>query len=73
MGRGSGGGRLGLIACDLMRVPAFALLLALTGHQSVSAAPKVRPIDFIQDDYAKALEEARSRKVPIFIDAWAPW
>jgi endonuclease YncB( thermonuclease family) len=55
-----------------MRIAPFALLLALAGHQSVSAAPSVRP-RFIQDDYARALEEARTRKVPIFIDAWAPW
>lgn len=27
----------------------------------------------IQDDWAAALAEARARKVPIFVDAWAPW
>ena len=30
-------------------------------------------VPFIADDYAKALHEARARKVPIFIEAWAPW
>jgi endonuclease YncB( thermonuclease family) len=25
------------------------------------------------DDYAGALAAARARKVPIFVDAWAPW
>jgi tetratricopeptide (TPR) repeat protein len=30
-------------------------------------------LHFIEDDYAAALNEARSREVPLFIDAWAPW
>jgi thiol-disulfide isomerase/thioredoxin len=28
---------------------------------------------FIEDDYARALAEARAAKKPLFIDAWAPW
>jgi tetratricopeptide (TPR) repeat protein len=31
------------------------------------------PIELIEDDYARALAEARARGVPLFIDAWAPW
>jgi len=31
------------------------------------------PIQFIEDDYARALSEARTRHVPLVIDAWAPW
>lgn len=34
-------------------------------------SPSVLP--FIEDDYARALAEARARKVPLFIEAWAPW
>jgi thioredoxin-like negative regulator of GroEL len=30
-------------------------------------------LHFIEDDYAAALNEARSREVPLFVDAWAPW
>ncbi len=30
-------------------------------------------VPFIADDYARAVAEARARKVPIFIEAWAPW
>ena len=30
-------------------------------------------VPFIQDDYTRALAEARARKVPLFIEAWAPW
>jgi hypothetical protein len=28
---------------------------------------------WISDDYPRALAEAKARKVPIFVDAWAPW
>lgn len=28
---------------------------------------------FIENDYAKALAEAREKKVPLFVDAWALW
>ncbi len=28
---------------------------------------------FVENDYEGALAEARARRVPLFIDAWAPW
>jgi hypothetical protein len=27
----------------------------------------------IEDDYPRALAAAKERKVPILVDAWAPW
>jgi len=43
-----------------------ALILALApAHKSA--------LPFIEDDYPKALAEARARKLPLFIEAWAPW
>lgn len=30
-------------------------------------------VRWTSDDYLKALSEAKARKVPIFVDAWAPW
>jgi hypothetical protein len=27
----------------------------------------------VEDDYDRALEEARKRSVPILVDVWAPW
>jgi tetratricopeptide (TPR) repeat protein/thiol-disulfide isomerase/thioredoxin len=38
---------------------------------SAKATPKT--IHFIENDYPKALAEARSTHRPLFIDAWAPW
>jgi thiol-disulfide isomerase/thioredoxin len=37
---------------------------------SLSAAPGVR---FVEDDYAKALAQAKAQKKLLFVDAWAPW
>jgi hypothetical protein len=45
----------------------FVLLL-------LSVAPEARAkLPFVEDDYARALEQARARNVPIFLEAWAPW
>ena len=30
-------------------------------------------VPFIDDDYGKALAEARAKNIPLFIEAWAPW
>jgi thioredoxin-like negative regulator of GroEL len=56
----------------------FALLvLAACGRASAVRLPPPleasTPIHFIEDDYARALSEARARGVPVFIDAWASW
>jgi hypothetical protein len=46
-------------------------LLALTS--ATSRAPAKMALPFIENDYAKALVQARARHVPIFVEAWAPW
>ncbi|HEX4383592.1 MAG TPA: hypothetical protein VH083_11600 [Myxococcales bacterium] len=28
---------------------------------------------FIQDDYEAARAESQARKVPLFVEVWAPW
>ncbi len=30
-------------------------------------------LPFIEDDYGRALAEARSKKLPMFVESWAPW
>jgi len=37
------------------------------------STPDGSPPRFIEDDYGRALAEARARGVPLFVDAWAPW
>ena len=43
-------------------------------------APKSAPgsswkpvVPFIDDDFGRALALAKSRKLPVFIEGWAPW
>jgi endonuclease YncB( thermonuclease family) len=43
-------------------------MFAISAH---AAAPARLP--FIENDYARALRDARARHVPIFVEAWAPW
>ncbi|HVP15047.1 MAG TPA: hypothetical protein VMS88_05860 [Terriglobales bacterium] len=63
------------------------LLLSLSLASLLAAAPAsaarapARPqasasrmvLPFVQDDYTRAVAEARARRVPLFIEAWAPW
>jgi hypothetical protein len=57
------------------RVFASVLAAAALGAALLAApAPAKKPaLPFIEDDYPRALAEARSKKVPIFVEAWAPW
>ena len=42
------------------------------GSHSMKSTP-AEVLPFIDDSYTKAVAEARARKVPIFVEAWAPW
>jgi len=59
---------------------ALACLLTMPGAcgapraaRATTSAAASETVPWIADDYAKALAEARARKVPIFIESWAPW
>ena len=57
-------------------VPWILLLAGAPAGAAAAAAPApARPmvVPFIQDDYARALNEAKAKKLPLFIEAWAPW
>jgi hypothetical protein len=30
-------------------------------------------VPFIENDYTRAVSEARTKNVPLFVEAWAPW
>ena len=49
------------------------LLLVLLAPALASATTKPTPLPFIQDDFAKARAQAIQRRVPIFVECWAPW
>ena len=49
-----------------------ALALALAAS-STPAAEIEKTLPFVSDDYPKALAEARAQRLPLFIEAWAPW
>jgi hypothetical protein len=61
-------------------MPRFAPI-ALAAGVLLSAGPPLAAADAGQidkvlpftADYAKALGEARAQKLPLFIEAWAPW
>ena len=52
--------------------PAVMRKLILTALLTLTALPALA-LPLIENDYAKALERARTKNVPIFVDAWAPW
>lgn len=58
-----------------MRLLVVAIVLVAASPvraPSEASAPK-QILPFIDDDYARALAQARHEKRPLFVDAWAPW
>ena len=53
--------------------PTLGLLVAGALAAPAAAADIEKALPFVADDYGKALAEARSQKLPLFIEAWAPW
>jgi hypothetical protein len=54
------------IACQREAAPRQA--------EAATAPAKASPVlPFIEDDYARALADAKQRNVPLFVEAWAPW
>ena len=54
------------------RKPLWLALAAATLLGASSAGPRPA-VPFIADDYRGALAQARAKKLPIFVEAWAPW
>jgi hypothetical protein len=59
----------------MIRFSKKPLWLALAASALLGAStPEPRPaVPFIADDYPGALAQARAKKLPIFVEAWAPW
>jgi tetratricopeptide (TPR) repeat protein len=51
----------------------LALALAAPALRAADAPPAPPVLPFVEDDYGRALEAARSKGLPLFVEAWAPW
>ncbi|MEO8504958.1 MAG: hypothetical protein ABI609_13755 [Acidobacteriota bacterium] len=51
--------------------PIAPLLLAALLAAPLAAATS--PLPWIEDDYARAVAQAKALKVPLFLEASAPW
>ena len=45
------------------------ILLTLFAVTALNA----RAVTFVEDNYSKAVSLAKSKNIPIFVEAWAPW
>jgi len=52
---------------------AMPLIAACAASPKRSAVATAARLPFIEDDYPRALAEARAKKLPLFVDVWAPW
>ena len=48
-----------------------AILVLLLSSAPFDTSAKGLP--FINDNFEKAMREAKQRSLPLFIDVWAPW
>ena len=49
------------------------ILLALLSSFAIPGTATSNSLPFINDNYGKALAEAKQRKLPIFVEVSAPW
>lgn len=58
----------------MTRLRSLPWMLFVASAALAANAPAPAPVlPFIEDDYAAALLRARATKVPLFVEAWAPW
>ena len=55
----------------LARGPQFLMLVLSLALYCMAVTRTHLP--FIDNNYSKAIAEAKQRKLPIFVDVWAPW
>jgi len=61
---------LGLVAGAASAATTAPAKPAATKHTAAKWNPVV---PFIEDDFGRALALAKERKLPVFIEGWAPW
>jgi hypothetical protein len=66
--------RTALLLTALLALPAAAHAAAPARQVKHASAPAWKPaVPFIEDDFGRALALAKARKLPVFIEGWAPW
>lgn len=50
---------------------ALAIVIGVVVSSALCATAKTLP--FMKDDYSKALSQAKQRRLPLFVEVWAPW
>jgi hypothetical protein len=51
----------------------IAIALLLVALSNFSFGKSRQGLPFINDDFQKALVQAKQRSVPLFVEVWAPW
>jgi hypothetical protein len=51
----------------------IAIALFLVALSNFSFGRSSPGLPFINDDFQKALAQAKQRNVPLFVEVWAPW
>ncbi len=54
----------------MKRLTLFVLLL-MSGAPAIADVPGKLP--FQRDDFTTAVAQANARKLPLFVEVWAPW
>jgi len=66
--------RFPVVAAGLILAATATGAYARQARPAAATAPAaVRALPFVEDNYAKALEDAKRRNVPLFAELWAPW
>jgi hypothetical protein len=61
------------LALLLAALPASAAPAKSAGKARPTASTWHPAVPFIEDDFGRALALAKARKLPVFIEGWAPW
>jgi len=51
----------------------FALWMVILASVAGALPASAAGLPWIKDNYPKALAEAKQRKLPMFVEVWAPW
>ena len=62
-----------LLLAAPLATPAVAAKKSRAAQASATSSAWQPAVPFIEDDFGRALALAKERKLPVFIEGWAPW